>query len=331
MLHIHISELSTADRERLKSELIYVMLSDIAYPLLTETNTTKLRIRPPVRDDRKHARDFVESARLEDLTTIVITSSAFRDRLNDLLFRYYEVVVSRRPEIARMMEPIRKLIPQHVIDIQKRLIAYVLDGVENGFGMREVKRSWRENNGTVPFAPTWEAIMPGTLSLAVALATLREEALPEVSESNSWVTAIISERISTPLAPPVKVDPIPEQKPVPQTHPTVPLPDPIVLPAVSSNMPFNDRPLFIQLREQLMSAMRTAGKNYGLPEVPTDPAGLLNLLRQRNIIDDMDLRLAEGILALCARVITADRASIDDYRQALTFYLLFNRRKLGMP
>src|SRR5262249_31969775 len=94
---------------------------------------------------------------------------------------------------------------------------------------------------------------------------------------------------------------------------TAPLPRSVELPIEPQVAARGDQAIFKQLREQLLSAMTTAAKSYGITTPPSDPAGLLAALRQRNAVDDSDLRLAEGILALCARVVTSGRAGIDDY------------------
>ncbi len=90
----------------------------------------------------------------------------------------------------------------------------------------------------------------------------------------------------------------------------------------------NDLANFQQLRQQLLDSMQAAARAYNIQAPPDDPAGLLYVLRQGDLIDATDLRLAEGILALCDRVRREGRAGLDEYRQALTLYLLFHRSRL---
>ena len=122
-----------------------------------------------------------------------------------------------------------------------------------------------------------------------------------------------------------QLPPLPADPPTPSAAPlTAPLPRSVELPPDPQEHR-GDQAIFLQLREQLMTAMQNAARNYNVTTPPADPAGLLAALRQRNAIDESDLRLAEGVLALSGRVISAGRASIDDYRQALMLYLLFHR------
>ena len=60
-----------------------------------------------------------------------------------------------------------------------------------------------------------------------------------------------------------------------------------------------------------------------------DPSGVLDALRRSRYVDEADLRLAEGILALTDRVTAAGEATLPDYRQALMLYLLYHRSHLG--
>jgi hypothetical protein len=61
-----------------------------------------------------------------------------------------------------------------------------------------------------------------------------------------------------------------------------------------------------------------------------DPALTLDALRQSGHVEEADLRMAEGILAITDRVGASGTASLDDYRQALMLYLLYHRGKVGV-
>jgi hypothetical protein len=91
----------------------------------------------------------------------------------------------------------------------------------------------------------------------------------------------------------------------------------------------SDQPIFWQLRYQLEAYVRRAARSYGIASQSADPSGVLDALRRSRFVDESDLRIAEGILALTDRVIGNDVATIADYRQALTLYLLYHRSHLG--
>ncbi len=90
-----------------------------------------------------------------------------------------------------------------------------------------------------------------------------------------------------------------------------------------------DQLIFLQLRYQLEAYVRRAARTYGLRAQSADPSGILDTLRHSGFVDEADLRIAEGILALTDRVIGSGMASVSDYRQALTLYLLYHRSHLG--
>jgi hypothetical protein len=90
-----------------------------------------------------------------------------------------------------------------------------------------------------------------------------------------------------------------------------------------------DLQLFYQLRFQIEGYVRKAARSYGLPDIPGDPARLIEALRGSNLVDESDLRMAEGIIALTDRVSAYGAASTNDYRQALMLYLLYHRSHLA--
>jgi hypothetical protein len=97
----------------------------------------------------------------------------------------------------------------------------------------------------------------------------------------------------------------------------------------SSDDAQTDMQLFYQLRFQIEGYVRKAARSYGLPDLPGDPAHVIEALRGSNLVDESDLRMAEGVLALSDRVIADGRASLQDYRQALMLYLLYHRSHLA--
>jgi len=126
---------------------------------------------------------------------------------------------------------------------------------------------------------------------------------------------------STPVAPPVSA-PIPRPpQPQPQPH--------------SNGQPANpsthaDQMVFWQLRYQLEAYVRRAAESYGLSYNGSDPSAVLDALRQSGFVDEADLRIAEGILALTDRVTRSSNVAMEDYRQAFLLYLLYHRSHLGI-
>jgi hypothetical protein len=90
-----------------------------------------------------------------------------------------------------------------------------------------------------------------------------------------------------------------------------------------------DQLIFWQLRYQLEAYVRRAARSYGTTTQSGDPSGVLDALRRSGFVDESDLRIAEGILALTDRVTSYGTATVEDYRQALTLYLLYHRSHLG--
>lgn len=116
--------------------------------------------------------------------------------------------------------------------------------------------------------------------------------------------------------------------------PRVSAPPPRSVPAASTPAPAasdgrSDKLIFWQLRYQLEAYTRRAAKSYGVQVSSGEPVGVLDALRRSGFVDEADLQLAEGILAITDRVTAAGAATTDDYRQALTLYLLYHRSHLG--
>lgn len=105
-------------------------------------------------------------------------------------------------------------------------------------------------------------------------------------------------------------------------------PLPVPRPAESTSTR-SDKLIFWQLRYQLEAYVRRATRSYGVQTSSGDPSGVIDSLRQSGFVDEADLRIAEGILALTDRVTAGEAPTIEDYRQALMLYLLYHRSHLG--
>lgn len=151
----------------------------------------------------------------------------------------------------------------------------------------------------------------------------------------------------TPAIPPRPAPPRPQANAAPN-HPAAPWrsmpeppppasrmpppPPPSVHPQTSNPNPSThaDQMVFWQLRYQLEAYVRRAAESYGLSYNGSDPSTVLDALRQSGFVDEADLRIAEGILALTDRVTRAPTVAIEDYRQAFLLYLLYHRSHLGV-
>lgn len=119
-----------------------------------------------------------------------------------------------------------------------------------------------------------------------------------------------------PLASPVHPEPV-----QPQPHASGPTANPAT---------HSDHMIFWQLRYQLEAYVRRAAESYGLSFNGGDPSSVLDALRQSGFVDEADLRIAEGILALTDRVTHSSSVAVEDYRQAFLLYLLYHRSHLGI-
>ncbi len=91
----------------------------------------------------------------------------------------------------------------------------------------------------------------------------------------------------------------------------------------------SDKLIFWQLRYQLEAYIRRATRSYGVMPENGEPFGVLDALRRSGFVDEADLRIAEGILALTDKVTASGSATLEDYRQAFMLYLLYHRSHLG--
>lgn len=121
--------------------------------------------------------------------------------------------------------------------------------------------------------------------------------------------------------------------------PSSPSPSPSLSPAGAPASPRHapasdgdrsDKLIFWQLRYQLEAYVRRAAQSYGVRGASDDPFSMLDALRRSAFVDEADLRIAEGILALTDRVTASGSATVEDYRQAFLLYLLYHRSHLGV-
>ena len=119
-----------------------------------------------------------------------------------------------------------------------------------------------------------------------------------------------------------------ELAPAPSPN-SAPVPEVMNSAAVAPADARSDKLIFWQLRYQLEAYVRRAAGSYSVNAASGDPSGVLDALRRSGYVDEADLRIAEGILALTDRVTAVGSASVEDYQQALMLYLLYHRSHLG--
>lgn len=311
MLRIRLDELSAADRERLRAEVAATLLREFSRVPFVDPAQPEPRLVPATQADQARVDEFLAAA-WDDQLTYAINAAPLAEHLADLMTRFLLANLPGRTSLRRRALAARERPPQLAASLQRRLVAYVVDGAHPEFGQADPEDSWSRGE-LVP----WERVAGSTTRLATALAAAREE--------GAAVGSPVAEPVTVAL--PSVVVPQLSAHEVAQ-HRTAPLLRPIEE-AMRRDMSPQDRAIFVQLREQLMQAMELAATSYGVMYTPQDPAGLLARLRTAGAIDEADLRLAEGILAICGRIAAEGRAGIDDYRQALMLYLLFHRGRFA--
>lgn len=309
MLRIKLDELSATDRDRLRSEVAALLLREVIRTPFMNGRRTALLMTPLTTAERARVEEYLAGT-WDDTLTYEISSGSLTEYLSELVLRFHEANLPGRPTLRRRARARREAMPQLVAALQRRLVSFVLDGNVPDFGVLPGDHSWMQGD-----VAAWEQIALGTSRLAQALSVTRsEQGAPE--PITVALPSMDAHALSNGARPSIA-----------STY-TAPLPRPLEM-APQRDMSGHDRAIFVQLREQLLQSLASAAASYGLTYTPDDPAGLLEGLRVRDAVDPGDLRLAEGILALTARVIQEGRAGLDEYRQALMLYLLFHRGRFA--
>ncbi|HKV84930.1 MAG TPA: hypothetical protein VJN88_10265 [Ktedonobacterales bacterium] len=149
---------------------------------------------------------------------------------------------------------------------------------------------------------------------------------PEADSAYAAPAVMDAPTAALPVAPPARN--FPDASTYAPSYPNMARPVPAPAHADSGEH-HGDKLIFFQLRYQLEAYVRRAARSYGVVSNSGDPSGVLDALRRSGFVDEADLRIAEGILALTDRVTATGVASTEDYRQALMLYLLYHRSHLG--
>ncbi len=322
MLRIRLDELSATDRDRLRTEVASTLLRAFTRTPFLDPQSRAPSVVPSTRADQARVVEFMAAAWHDDQAPFEITSSAVTDYLVELFTRFLQANLPGRRELrTRALAEQYQAVPLAAA-LRRRLVGYVLDGVNPDFGsLPDARESWNQGE-LVP----WDRVARSTQRLAAALAAVRAEttlAGPDAAaEPVTMALPVVADLSAAPAQ--VVVEPQRMTGDAIAQHLTAPLPRPVD-DVNRRDTGAQDRAIFQQLRQQLLQALETAAHSYGVAFAASDPAGTLAGLRAVDAIDEADLRLAEGILAVSARVIGEGRADLETYRQALMLYLLFHR------
>lgn len=164
--------------------------------------------------------------------------------------------------------------------------------------------------------------------------------LQDMQPDTAVTPAVVARPAFPPVAPPHQPGMLRSSPSAPAPAPwqsvpgAPPLSSPVAPPSANDRQANTashaDHMVFWQLRYQLEAYVRRAAESYGLSYNGHDPSTVLDALRQSGFVDEADLRIAEGILALTDRVTRSTTVAIEDYRQAFLLYLLYHRSHLGI-
>ncbi len=299
-------------------EIITVMAAVFTYPPFPDAYRPKLLLRPYSHQDISRAELFLQSSTLLADDSVEITDSSFAVRLQDFLLRFWRSLHGDQNALMYA------LAEQHAQALHKKIVRVVLDGAAAQEQSAQKRISWQQWNGAAPLSAPKEIVLALAYEVSAALAQLRTE---EASAGAYAPRIEVSEHTADQYT--VEIPVIESAAQTNSARHTAPLPE-IMISAEIQDIQA-DTAIFTQLREQLLAAMQKAAELYGAPYAGSDPAGIIQSLREHNAIDESSLRMAEGILAVCGQVIAARRASLDEYRQAMILYLLFNRSRFSQP
>ncbi len=300
-----MGELDARAQERLRAALGEMLAERFAYPGFYGYSVERLRVRPLDRIKRQEIAAYIETIGFAPLEGMAIDSAELRRYFEGVFLRYLDVNPHLgKSHMAGQRAQLRVEARRAAEEFQRELTAFA-EGRNGAFGASRPASSWAVHSARVAAQPSWAPSPPPTPTGPVPAPRVAPQGAPQ------------------PAAP------LPASRVGPRPPPGSAVPPQVagqgVAPAPSA---IDDRQVFAQLRLQLESYIRLAVRSYGLPERGGDPARALDDLRSAALVDDTSLSLAERILALTDSVRERGSASLDDYRQALTLYLLYHRSHL---
>ncbi len=322
---VRMGELDQRQQERLRAALSGALAAHFAYPAFYSFRVDRLLTRPLDHAKRKEIAAYVGTIGFAPLEQMEIDSPELRHYFEGVFLRYLDVNPQlAKPRMAGRRPQLRALARSTAADVQRELLNFQ-QGRAPTFGASQPTASWAQVlAAAVPQDAA--AVEHNTAVLEAILARARQQ-----------VPANPPRAQVTPGGAPRPHELTPEQvqmygRYLSDMQPEVERRVSAKLPAVSRGQPSgsgDDLHVFAQLRHQIEAYIRRAVRGYGLPEREGDPARALDALRSSNLVDEANLRVAEGILALTDRVTERGAASVEDYRQALLLYLLYHRSQLN--
>lgn len=88
--------------------------------------------------------------------------------------------------------------------------------------------------------------------------------------------------------------------------------------------------IFSQLQHQIFTWVKMAAISHQIDLAGRDAAELVAELRRAAALDEAELQVIESLVAICRRVATTKRATIEDYKQAMMLYVLHHRSRLAL-
>jgi hypothetical protein len=88
--------------------------------------------------------------------------------------------------------------------------------------------------------------------------------------------------------------------------------------------------IFSQLQHQIATWVKMAAVSHQIDIDGRDAAELVAELRRAAALDEAELQVIESLVALCQRVATTKRATVEDYKEAMMLYLLHHRSRLAL-
>lgn len=301
---LRMGELDARAQERLRAALGEMLAEHFAYPGFYGYSAERLRVRPLDRIKRQEIVAYIETVGFAPLEPMAIDSAELRHYFEGVFLRYLDVNPHlSKPHMAGHRAQLRVEARRAAEELQRGLAAFV-EGRHAAFGAPRPPSSWAARSAGVAPQPQWAPSPPQTPAGPV----------PAPQAASHQAVRLPASRVGPRPAP---MPPAPAVPPMSDGQGAFVAP-----PAI------DDRQIFSQLKAQLESYIRLAVRSYGLPERGGDPARALDDLRSSGLVDDTNLSLAERIFALTDSVRERGNASLDDYRQALTLYLLYHRSHL---
>jgi hypothetical protein len=322
---MRIGELDPRQQERLRAALGEALAVHFAYPAFYSFRADRPLVRPLDRAQRQQIAAYIGTVGFAPLERMELDSPELRRYFEGVFLRFVDVNPHlASPRMGERHPQMRALAGSVATDMQRDLLDFVQSRAP-AFGTLQPPILWSDVTiAATPPDPV--ALEHNTAVLEAILAHARQQ----------------SPARPQPHVPPIQSGGRPRELPAeavrmygeylgdmqPEVQRHAARATLAGAPRRSAGSP-DDLHVFSQLRHQLEAYIRRAVRGYGLPERGGDPARALDDLRSSGLVDEANLRMAEGILALCDRVTEHGAASAEEYRQALMLYLLYHRSHLG--